>query len=269
MKDGPNTLEGKGLSRLLSLMKRLRGEGGCPWDREQTLETLRPFIIEEAYEAVSAIDSGDLGHIKEELGDLLFQVVFACRILEEEGRGDMDEVAEICVEKMIRRHPHVFADGSAGTSAEVLERWEEIKEDEKKAAGPAAGSLHDVPASMPSLMRAHKISKKAAKAGFDWPGIEEVMGKVDEELGEFREAVDSRDKAAVEEELGDVLFTLVNAGRFLGVSPEEALRKTIVKFVRRFHYVEEMAGGEAGEKAADMAELERLWEEAKRMEKKN
>ncbi len=267
MKSDSTGLDGRGISRLISLMKRLRGEGGCPWDREQTLETLRPFIIEEAYEVVSAIDSGDLGHIKEELGDLLFQVVFASRILEEEGRGDIEEVAEICVEKMVRRHPHVFGEGSAETSAEVLKRWEEIKEGEKKA-GTVAGTLHEVPASMPSLMRAQKISKKAAKAGFDWPGIEEVMEKVDEELGEFREAIESREREHVEAELGDLLFTLVNAGRFLGVSPEEALRKTIVKFVERFHYVEEKAGSEAGVKAVDMATLNRLWEEAKRRKKK-
>ena len=165
MKSDTTGLEGSGFSRLLSLMKRLRAEGGCPWDREQTLETLRPFIIEEAYEVVSAIDSGDLGQIKEELGDLLFQVVFASRILEEDGRGDIEEVAEICVEKMVRRHPHVFGEGSAETPDEVLKRWEEIKEGENKAAGPVAGTLHEVPAAMPSLMRAQKISKKAAKAG--------------------------------------------------------------------------------------------------------
>ncbi len=264
----PTSLEGKGITRLINLMRRLRQEGGCPWDREQTLKTLRPFIIEEAYEVVSAIDAGRLEEIKEELGDLLFQVVFACRVLEEEAKGDIDEVAGICVEKMIRRHPHVFADGSASTPSEVLERWEEIKKEEKKGT-KAHGILHEVPASMPSLMRAQKISKKAAKAGFDWPNIGGVMKKVEEELKEFRQAIDAEDMESAEEELGDLLFTIVNAGRFLGLSPEEALRKTILKFIDRFHYIEEMVAEMEGKERPGMETMEQLWEEAKRREKKN
>ncbi len=264
-------LEGRGFTRLRALMERLRSEGGCPWDREQTLQSLTPFIIEEAYEVVSAIDSGERPHIKEELGDLLFQVIFACRILEEREEGDIDEVMDQCVEKMIRRHPHVFGKAEASTPAEVLLRWEEIKEGEKKderGKTKIEGSLHEVPLAMPSLMRAHKISKKAAKAGFDWPGIEGVMEKVGEELEEFHEAVESKDSAAVEEELGDLLFILVNAARFLGVSPEEALRKTISKFVRRFHFVEKMAAKKGGISEAGMDELNRLWEEAKAIAEK-
>jgi len=259
-------VEGTGLTRLKALMERLRGEGGCPWDRAQNLTSLTPFIIEEAYEVVSAIDSGDVPHIKEELGDLLFQVIFSCRILEEEGKGNIEEVMDLSVEKMIRRHPHVFGDATAETPAEVIARWEEIKEGEKKQK--PRGSLFEVPSAMPSLMRAHKISKKAAKAGFEWPDIKGVMEKVTEELGEFEEAIRNKDSRAMEEELGDLLFTLVNAGRFLEVSPEEALRKTIVKFVDRFHYVEKKAAQDHGIAGMGMDRLNQLWEEAKVEEKK-
>jgi len=259
-------LEGTGFTRLRALMERLRGEGGCPWDRAQNLSSLTPFIIEEAYEVVSAIDSGDTPDIKEELGDLLFQVIFSCRILEEEGKGDIDEVMEMSVEKMIRRHPHVFGETTCETPAEVLKRWEEIKETEKKK-GPQ-GLLTQVPSAMPSLMRAHKISKKAAKAGFEFADIQGVMEKVHEELDEFHEAITQGDSDAMEEELGDLLFTLVNAGRFLEVSPEEALRKTIVKFMNRFHYVEKKAAEEGGMAELDIEAMNLLWEEAKVVEKK-
>lgn len=259
-------LEGTAFTKLRALMERLRGKGGCPWDRAQNLSSLTPFIIEEAYEVVSAIDSGDETHIKEELGDLLFQVIFSCRILEEEGKGDIDEVMEMSLEKMIRRHPHVFGNTTCETPAEVLQRWEEIKETEKKK-GPQ-GSLFDVPTAMPSLMRAHKITKKAAKAGFEWPDIEGAMGKVHEELGEFEEAIMKGDANAMEEELGDLLFTLANAGRFLEVSPEEALRKTIVKFMSRFHYVEKKAAQDKGMAGLGLEALNCLWEEAKAIERK-
>ncbi|MFQ5354381.1 MAG: nucleoside triphosphate pyrophosphohydrolase, partial [Thermodesulfobacteriota bacterium] len=217
----PKLLKGRGLTRLISLMERLRGEDGCPWDRAQTLESLRPFIIEEAYEVVSAIDRGEAPEIKDELGDLLFQVIFSCRLLEEQGQGDIFEVMEHSVEKMIRRHPHVFGEESAETPDDVLKRWAEIKKSEAKEKGGKTvhGRLHEVPEAMPSLMRAHKISSRAAKAGFTWPDIEGVMGKVNEELGELQEAIKEQDSAAVEEELGDLLFTVVNAARFLDVSP--------------------------------------------------
>ena len=266
--------EYRGLEGLVSLMERLRSEGGCPWDREQTLESLRPFIIEEAYEVVSAIDSGDLEGVKDELGDLLFQVVFACRVLEEGGHGGLEEVAGLCIEKMIRRHPHVFGTESADTPSEVLRRWEEIKEGERRPEGEGAagaggrqGSLHDLPPALPALMRAQKVSKRAARMGFDWPGIEDVLGKVREELEELEEAVEGGDRGAVEDELGDLLFTLVNAARFLELSPEEALRKTVSRFVQRFHYVEERAALRGGMEALDMEGLEALWEEAKEEER--
>ncbi len=262
----PERLRGTGLERLISLMERLRGDEGCPWDRAQTLKSLRPFIIEEAYEVVSAIDSGDRAHIKDELGDLLFQVIFSCRLLEEAGDGDINEVMEGSVEKMIRRHPHVFGDERLSESDEVLRRWREIKKEEDKVK-KKTGLLHDIPAAMPSLMRALKISKKAARVGFEWPDLTRVMDKVSEELRELHEAIENKDKAAMEEELGDLLFTIVNAARALEVSPEEALRKTLVKFVERFHFVEEKASEKGGITATEMAELEGFWDEAKRAEK--
>ncbi len=248
-------------------MERLRGEGGCPWDRVQTLTSLTPFIIEEAYEVVSAIDSGDTTDIKDELGDLLFQVIFCCRLLEEKGEGDIFEVMEHSVEKMIRRHPHVFGDTSADTPEEVLKQWADIKKTEKKGKPASKGLLHDVPHAMPSLMRAEKITGKAAKAGFNWPDISGVMDKVNEELGELEEAIKANDTPAVEEELGDLLFTVVNAARFLEVSPEEALRKTVVKFTERFHYVEKKAAQKDGLSGCDLEELESFWDEAKALEK--
>lgn len=254
------------IERLTKLMERLRGPGGCPWDREQSLESLTPFIIEEAYEVVSAIEAGGDESIKEELGDLLFQIIFACRIATERGAFGLDEVIDSTVEKMVRRHPHVFGDTRADTSKEVLKRWAEIKEEEKKGSADAGvgGHLAGVPLAMPALLRAHKISKKASRAGFDWKDVDHVLEKVSEEVGEFAEAVRAGNAADMEEELGDILFTLVNVARFLEVNPEEALRKTIGKFMQRFHKIEqalEEKGGDLGSTPAE--ELERLWNEAK------
>lgn len=252
------------IKKLTDLMERLRSPGGCPWDREQTLRTLTPFIIEEAYEVVSAIDSGSAEEMKEELGDLLFQVVFCSRIAEEEGLFDLAGVIDGCVEKMVRRHPHVFADATAETSEEVLRNWAEIKDGEKKEKRTTGEKLAGVPEVLPALLRAHKISQKAAKVGFDWADVREVLTKVDEELGEFREAVERKDAEAMEEELGDLLFTVVNAARFVEVNPEDALRRTIGKFITRFHHVERDILDRGGDlSSASMEEMERLWQEAK------
>lgn len=251
--------------KLTELMAKLRSPGGCPWDREQTLESLVPFIIEEAYEVVSAIDTGEKDAVKEELGDLLFQVVFASRIMEEEGEFALGDVIDGSVEKMVRRHPHVFGDTTAETSKEVLKHWAEIKEAEKKKD---TGRLAGVPEAMPALLRAHKVSQKAAKAGFDWKDVREVLGKVEEEVGEFKAAVTRTDAAGMEEELGDLLFTIVNAARFVEVNPEDALRKTIGKFIRRFRHIEkEMAEKGVDLGSASIDEMEELWEEAKAGEK--
>jgi len=254
---------GKSLNSLTALMERLRGPGGCPWDREQTLKSLTPFIIEEAYEVVSAIDSGTMASIKEELGDLLFQVIFACQIAKEDGRFDITNVMDCTVEKMIRRHPHVFGDKVATTSEEVLKHWAEIKKEEKKSSEKKQ-YLSDVPEAMPALLRAHKVSQKAAKAGFDWKEVDEVLNKLREETDEFKKALHDKDAAGMEEELGDMLFTIVNVGRFVDVNPEDALRKTIGKFMNRFHYVEKIITQKGGDlSSTPMEEMERLWEESK------
>lgn len=252
------------IEKLISLMERLRAPSGCPWDKEQTLESLVPFIIEEAYEVISAIDSGESQNLKEELGDLLFQVVFATQITKEADKFDLADVVDNTHVKMVRRHPHVFGDKKAETSEEVLKHWAEIKKEEKKHE-KKEGYLGGVPEVLPALLRAHKITQKAAKVGFDWKSVDEVINKLDEELGEFKEAVKKKDAANMEEELGDILFTIVNVSRFLEVNPEDALRKTIGKFINRFHFIEkslEEDGKDLSSTSVD--EMERLWEESKR-----
>lgn len=257
------------IERLTGLMERLRGPNGCPWDKEQTLESLVPFMIEEAYEVIAAIDSGSPAEIKDELGDLLFQIVFIAEICKEEGRFDLSDVIDGTVTKMIRRHPHVFGDTTAETSEEVLRNWAEIKKEEKRDALKADGYLSGIPEVLPALMRAHKVSQKAAKVGFDWQDISEVIAKLDEETAEFKEAVKEKDAAGIEEELGDMLFTIVNVSRFLSVNPEDALRKTIGKFINRFHHIEKRVtelGGDLSETST--AEMEQLWQEAKSIERR-
>lgn len=256
------------IAKLEALMERLRAQNGCPWDREQTNESLTPFIIEEAYEVVSAIDSKDTTHIKEELGDLLFQVVFVSQIAKEKGEYTLSDVIDFSHAKMVNRHPHVFGESRADTSEEVLRQWAEIKKEEKKDK-EEKGYLAGIPEVLPALLRAHKVSQKAARAGFDWKDVNEVLLKLDEETGEFKQAVKNRDAKEMEDELGDLLFTLVNVGRFLEVNPEDALRKTIAKFISRFHHIERtliQRGEDLSSTPID--ELERLWQEAKKREKK-
>jgi len=255
------------LDKLASLMERLRS--GCPWDREQTMESLVPFIIEEAYEVVGAIESKDKESIKEELGDLLFQIIFACQVAKEKKHFGMEDVIEATIEKMIRRHPHVFEDKKLRTSKDVLRHWEKIKKAEKEKKGEKEGYLSQVPSAFPALLRAKKISEKASKAGFDWRNIGEVLEKVNEELNEFKLALSEKNAKRTEEELGDLLFSLVNVSRFIEVNPEEALRKTIGRFMGRFHYIEktlERKGGKLSE--TSLEEMEKLWREAKAKEKK-
>ncbi|MBI5886578.1 MAG: nucleoside triphosphate pyrophosphohydrolase [Deltaproteobacteria bacterium] len=255
------------IEKLVSLMARLRSPGGCPWDREQTLASLVPFIIEEAYEVIAAIDEGPDEALKDELGDLLFQIIFACRIAEETGRFAMVDVIDHSYDKMVRRHPHVFGEAKAETSEDVLRHWAEIKKTEKRGK-PSGGALAGVPESMPALLRAHKVSQKASKVGFDWKDISHVLEKLDEEVLEFHAAVSAQDAANVEEELGDILFTLVNVSRFMQVNPEDALRKTIGKFITRFHHVEASIIGQGRDIAdASMDEMERLWQDAKKESK--
>lgn len=255
------------IAKLGALMERLRAPHGCPWDRAQTFESLVPFIIEEAYEVISAIDSGEPGEMMDELGDLLFQIVFVSEIAREKGVFTLADVIDASHEKMISRHPHVFGAARADTPEEVLAQWAEIKKKEKKGKA-GQGCLAGIPETLPALMKAHKVSQKAAKTGFDWVDIDGVLQKLDEEVGEFKGAVAKKNAGEMEEELGDLLFTLVNVGRFLKVNPEDALRKTIAKFITRFHYIERALierGEDLSSTHAD--DLERIWQEAKRKEK--
>jgi len=249
------------LDELVKIMAALRGEKGCPWDKEQTRESLKPFIIEEAYEVLDAVDENDPAAVKEELGDLLFQIVFQCRIAEEKGEFGLGDVIDGIAKKMISRHPHVFGDSDIRTSEEVLVKWDEHK---KKEGKQLESILEGVPITMPALLRARKLQDRTAKVGFDWERIDDVLGKLDEEVAEFKLAVRGKKKAAIEDELGDILFMIVNISRFIGVNPEEALRKTISKFISRFRYIE-MAAKDKGKKLSDMslAEMDALWDEAK------
>jgi tetrapyrrole methylase family protein/MazG family protein len=258
-KNAPNN----DFQRLLELMSTLRGPEGCPWDRKQTPESLKPFLVEECYEVVDALEDGSPEKIKEELGDLLFQIVFHARIAEEQGQFTMNDVIMGIHEKMVRRHPHVFGDERVSTDKEVLANWEEIKKREK-GNQDRKSLLEGVPKELPSLLRAHRLQERAARVGFDWAHLNEVLPKLDEEITEFKESLKSEDAGKIEEELGDLFFTLVNVSRFLGVNPDEALRKTISKFIHRFRAIEEHAAN-AGRSLNDMTldEMEALWQKAK------
>jgi len=260
---------------LVALMDRLRGPDGCPWDREQTYASLRGYLLEECHEVVEAIDDGDRGALREELGDLLFQVVFLARLAKEEGGFEAADVVRGISEKMVRRHPHVFGDARADTSGEVLRRWEEIKRREKDEANGAGGArkggsvLAGVPRALPALLKAQRLSTKAARVGFDWPNDAGVMDKLTEEFEELRSAVDARDLGAARQELGDLLFTAANLGRRLGVDPEEALEAANRKFASRFSKVEaelERLGIPVEE--AGLERMDRLWNEAKAAERR-
>jgi len=260
---------GKRFEELVELMHRLRGEGGCPWDREQTRESLKPFLIEEAYEVLEALDEGDLEKYKEELGDLLLQAVFHAQIAREQREFTIEDVLRTLVEKLVRRHPHVFGEAKASSAHEVLHNWELMKRDERREKEGKASALEGVPKELPALLRAQRLQDKAARVGFDWKHIEEVWGKVEEEFGELREAVQERPER-VEAEFGDLLFALVNLSRFLEVNAEEALRKSIARFIARFRYIEEEMArrGKALEKAS-LDEMDALWEEAKAYEQQS
>jgi tetrapyrrole methylase family protein/MazG family protein len=250
-----------GLKGLIEIMATLRSEKGCPWDREQTRQSLKPFLVEETYEVLEAIDEDSPEKIREELGDLLFQIVFHCQISEERGEFNIHDVIKGISEKMIARHPHVFGKERYETSEEVLKQWEERKREEGKIR---ESILEGIPRELPSLLRAQRIQARAARVGFDWERIEDVIEKLDEEIKEFKEALGKEDQSAIEDELGDIFFALVNISRFVGVNPEDALRKTISKFISRFRYIE-MKAAESGRSLSDMTlkEMDLLWEEAK------
>jgi MazG family protein len=251
------------MQRLLDIMDKLRDPGGCPWDREQTLRTLTPYLLEEAHEVIEAIESGDAEHHKEELGDLLFQIVFQSRIAREEGKFDFAQVCDAISAKLTRRHPHVFGDVSVSGSGEVVKNWERIKADERREKGlEKRSAIGGVPMALPALVRAERLTEKAGAVGFDWPDAKAVMAKVHEELRELEQAIEQRGN--VEDELGDLLFALANLGRHLKVHPEEALRSTLRKFTARFHFIEEKLA-ERGKtpRESDLAEMDSLWNEAK------
>ncbi len=268
------------LPDLLHLMARLRDpQHGCPWDLQQNYASIVPHTLEEAYEVADAIESGDFDHLPGELGDLLFQVVYYSQLAQEEGRFDFATVVDAITRKLVRRHPHVFPDGDLYGSPElprldeaaIKQRWEEIKAEERaeKAAAPEQLSLlDDVPSALPALSRAAKLQKRAAQVGFDWPEALPVVDKVREELGEVLEAMSDNDPQAIAEELGDLLFVVVNLARHLKVDPENALRAANGKFERRFRFIEQ-ALREAGRpiESCDLEELDALWGEAKKAER--
>ena len=256
------------LAQLRDVVAKLRGPGGCPWDHEQTHASLRGGLLEEAYEVVAAIDAGDDANLREELGDLLLQVVFHSQLAEEEGRFGFDEVAREVAEKLVRRHPHVFGDDSAENSAAVLVKWDEIKRAEKGASAAATSLLDGLPKGLPALLHAHKVQKKAAKIGFDWPAAAPVLAKVREEIAELEEAMKTGGTTEIEGELGDLLFSVVNLARQLHVEAEVALSGSTEKFSTRFRAMEALAS----ERALDLAkmsleEMDVLWDEVKKASK--
>jgi len=257
------------IRRLLEIMDKLRDPGGCPWDREQTLRSLTPYLLEEAHEVIEAIEAGDVAHHKEELGDLLFQVVFQARIAREEGKFDFADVCDAIAEKLTRRHPHVFGDVEVSGSREVVKNWERIKADERKQKGQEPRSaIGGVPVSLPALVRAERLTEKAGAVGFDWPDARSVLAKVQEELEELEQAMEAGAPAQMEHELGDLLFAAANLGRWVKVHPEEALRGTLRRFESRFHHVErELAARGKSPRDSTLAEMDALWDEAKEREK--
>ena len=250
---------------LLSIMKLLRSEHGCPWDREQTHRSIRSNLIEETYEAVEAIDNEDPLLLKEELGDVLLQVVFHARMEEEKGSFDFDDVADGICKKLIVRHPHIFADAAADNAEQVLANWDSIKKKEKGQT-TAAETLKAVSAALPALMRAQKVQQRAARAGFDYDTVGQAMGDLESEILELKEALLSENSAATEEELGDLIFAAVNVARLSGMNTEEALSRSTEKFISRFERVEQLAAKEKLDlKEASLPELDRLWKQAKKL----
>ncbi|MGB4069809.1 MAG: nucleoside triphosphate pyrophosphohydrolase [Nitrospira sp.] len=270
-------------TKVVELMAALRAQNGCPWDRKQTHESLKPYLLEETYEVLETIDQGDQAKLREELGDVLLQVIFHSQIAAEFGTFTVEDVLNTLAEKLVRRHPHVFGNGDqTGTltnSEQVLNQWEHIKRAEREAAGGTQSALDGVPKTLPALLRAYQTQARAARVGFDWPhnaaGLEQIFGKVAEEVGELKEALAQAGSGSgpnqpgkqtdIEAELGDILFSLVNLARFVKVNPEEALRRSTNRFIDRFHLVETQAA-EKGTSLTDMtlAEMDELWDEAKR-----
>ncbi len=264
-----SNLANEPLQRLLQIMARLRDpEGGCPWDVEQTFATIAPYTIEEAYEVADAIERGDLDDLKEELGDLLLQVVYHARMAEEAGAFDFAAVAAAVADKMVRRHPHVFGEDEVRDAAAQTVRWEAIKAQERAAKGGPASALSGVPMGLPALTRAAKLTRRAARVGFDWPDTAQVIAKLHEEIGELEAEIQAGDLDKAREELGDMLFVCANLARKLDVEPEDALRATNAKFLRRFAYIEaRLALDDRTPDQASLEEMDALWDEAKQLER--
>lgn len=264
----PYTEAAKALQRLLSIMTQLRGPDGCPWDAEQTPETLKPFLLEECYETLEAIDNDQPAEICEELGDLLLQIVFQTQIFEERSEFSMFDVITGIADKLERRHPHVFGDSECQTPDEVSTQWDKIKKKEKETQEKVETTLGTIPRSLPALMHAKKLTERASRAGFDWPEIDGALAKVKEEMAELEQALTEDNRQAIENELGDLLFATANLGRYLKIDAEEALRKTIGRFIFRFGHVESSLekNGLSLQKAS-LTEKESLWREAKSLTK--
>jgi MazG family protein len=264
----PDRSAGDAFQQLVDIMARLRGPGGCPWDHEQTLESLRQFVLEEAYEVLDAIDRGDHDDLRGEIGDFIFEGVFLARIAEDEGRFTVaDSLRAIC-DKLIGRHPHVFGNVSGvETPDRVVEQWEQIKAREQKDAGKTRSLLGGLPTALPALLRAHEIGSRVAAVGFDWNHASDVVDKIDEELEELRKAVKDEGQGRIEEEMGDLLFAIANLARKLGVEPEAALRKANEKFTRRFSSLEaRLAARSRTVQETALDELEAEWQQVKAAE---
>ena len=253
-------------AELVRIMERLRAPGGCPWDREQTRESIKPYLIEEAYEVAEAIEDNNIDELRTELGDLLLQIVFHSEMAREEGLFTIEDVVRGIVEKMVRRHPHVFSDTEVKDSDEVLRNWARIKAEERKDSDDAS-HVAGVPRAMPALLRAHRLSEKASRVGFDWESAGDVLEKVREEVAELEAAVQLGEPREAEAELGDLLFALTSLGRHLGVQAEDALHRANDRFIRRFRYIEErLAARQQDLHTTSPEEMNELWEEAKARE---
>ena len=250
--------------KLIEIVDTLMGENGCPWDNVQTRESLKPYLVEETYEVLEALDTNDPDQIKDELGDLLYQILFHSKISSKNNEFDIKDVLDNLKEKMVRRHPHVFKEGQINTPDQVIERWEEIKKEEKTHSNHPS-ILDSVPKQLPSLLRAQKLQKKAAKEGFDWDEISDVFDKLDEEISEFKSAVLEGKGADIQSELGDILFVLVNIAKFKKIDAEEALRSTNNKFIKRFQHIEKEVEKQGKTlKETSLEDMERHWQNAKK-----
>jgi MazG family protein len=260
--NGEKNDPGAALNEFVAIVRRLRGPGGCPWDAQQTPETLKTYVLEEAYELIEALDSRDPGKIKEELGDLLLHLVFLSDLYEERGNFSLTEVTAGIAAKMVHRHPHVFGDAKAETQEELRRLWQEAKAQEGKPA--AVPTLGQVSPALPALVRAQRLGEAAARLGFDWPDVKGALDKVEEEWQELRQALSQPANPAWEEELGDLLFSVVNVARFLNIDSEGALRRTMIKFIKRFNVVERTLAKEGKTpETATLEEMDAIWEGCK------